>query len=275
MHSEAASPLTASDPSFIASVSRFGRGHRSRIQMIPADHDRRLQLSRRHHLVEHQPRPVPVAKPDPADPGRQTLEGNPLRSPCQASGAGAAFSGKSRFIAASVLRISSGSPDRAHPAEGADPLAEERAGCRRARSPGRRRHSPAPRPSPPAGCCCRNPASGRRHSRSPIIASTWVLHRGPRRDAPPPDGSRLLLRARQSATGPPRRAVAMQGIMGRGLVGHDVGARLHRPSSGPADLGERPPPRCPSSPTDFASPREVQSAISTSASSSVLAFASR
>ena len=35
----------ASEPSFIASVSRFGRGDRAGVEMIAADDDRRLQLA--------------------------------------------------------------------------------------------------------------------------------------------------------------------------------------------------------------------------------------
>ena len=42
--------------------------------MIAADHDRRLQLAARHHLVEGEAQPMAVAEPDPADARRQALE---------------------------------------------------------------------------------------------------------------------------------------------------------------------------------------------------------
>ena len=36
---------TASEPSRMASVSRFGRGHRARVEVVAADHDRRLHAA--------------------------------------------------------------------------------------------------------------------------------------------------------------------------------------------------------------------------------------
>ncbi len=51
-----------------------GAGDRAGIQMIPADHHRRCQFSLRHHLVESEAQPVPLAEADPADARRQALE---------------------------------------------------------------------------------------------------------------------------------------------------------------------------------------------------------
>ena len=65
---------TASEPSRIASVSRFGRRDRAGIEMIAADHDRRLQFAARDHLVEREAEPVALAEADPADARRQALE---------------------------------------------------------------------------------------------------------------------------------------------------------------------------------------------------------
>jgi hypothetical protein len=50
------------------SVSRLG------LATEPADDDRRLELARRHHLVEGQAQAVAIAQPDPADARRQALE---------------------------------------------------------------------------------------------------------------------------------------------------------------------------------------------------------
>ena len=47
---------------------------RSRVEVIAADHDRRLELARAHHLVEREAREVTLAEPDPADARRQPLE---------------------------------------------------------------------------------------------------------------------------------------------------------------------------------------------------------
>ena len=65
---------TASEPSFIASVSRLGLATEPEFEMIAPDHDRRLQLALRHHLVEREAEAMAVAEPDPADARRQALE---------------------------------------------------------------------------------------------------------------------------------------------------------------------------------------------------------
>ena len=58
----------ASEPSSIASVSRYGRGDRARVEVVAADHDRRSHRARPNELVDREPRARPVAEPEPADP---------------------------------------------------------------------------------------------------------------------------------------------------------------------------------------------------------------
>jgi len=46
--------------------------------VISADHDRGAQLAIGNHFIESEPEAVTVAQPDPADAGRQALEGDPV-----------------------------------------------------------------------------------------------------------------------------------------------------------------------------------------------------
>ncbi|EEF93719.1 hypothetical protein CATMIT_01647, partial [Catenibacterium mitsuokai DSM 15897] len=55
-----------------------GRGHRAAVEMIAADHHRRLELAVAHHLVERQAELVAQAQADPADARRQALEADAL-----------------------------------------------------------------------------------------------------------------------------------------------------------------------------------------------------
>ena len=55
-----------------------GRRDRARIEVIPADHDRGFELTRLDHGVEGQPGAVPLAQADPANARRQALEGDAL-----------------------------------------------------------------------------------------------------------------------------------------------------------------------------------------------------
>ncbi|MNV86074.1 hypothetical protein D3C71_1800780 [compost metagenome] len=52
------------------------RGHGAGIQMIPADDHRSGQLPGSNHIVEELAERCPLAVAEPADPGRQALEGN-------------------------------------------------------------------------------------------------------------------------------------------------------------------------------------------------------
>ena len=151
---------TASEPSFIASVSRLGLATEPRIQMVAADHDRRLQFARRHHLVEGQAEPVALPEPDPADPRRQALEGDPLARHVEPAV-------EVRIVGDQLLHLGVGLVDvlgiarQRAPAERADAAAEERPDISRheaGKIEGVRRR---PRPSRPGGYCCRNRRSAR------------------------------------------------------------------------------------------------------------------
>ena len=51
-----------------------GARHASRVQVVPADHDRRRELSRGHHLVEAKSGEVALLVAEPANTGRQSFE---------------------------------------------------------------------------------------------------------------------------------------------------------------------------------------------------------
>ncbi len=69
---------TASEPSFIASVSRFGLATEPESRWSRPITTGAFSSPRRHHLVEGEPRLVPIAEADPADARRQPLEGDAL-----------------------------------------------------------------------------------------------------------------------------------------------------------------------------------------------------
>ena len=116
---------TASEPSSIASVSRFGLATEPRVQMVAADHDRRLELPARDHLVEREPEPVALAEADPADARRQPLKLDPLARHVEPAV-------QVRIVRESApdlrigARMSSGSPDSATQRNGPDAAAEQR-----------------------------------------------------------------------------------------------------------------------------------------------------
>ena len=89
------------------------RGHRAAVQVIAAEHDRRLHLAALHQLVEAQAGQVPLAVAEPADPRRQALEVRPSRWPSGSTGPAASFCGNRSRMAASVAAMSAGSPDSA------------------------------------------------------------------------------------------------------------------------------------------------------------------
>ena len=116
---------TASEPSFIASVSRLGLATEplsrwSRPMTIGA-----FSSPRRHHLVERQAEPVPLAEADPADPRRQALEGDPLARHVEPAV-------EVRVVGDQLLHLRVGAVDvlgiarQRAPAERADAAAEER-----------------------------------------------------------------------------------------------------------------------------------------------------
>ena len=138
-----------------------GRGDGAGIEMVAADHDRRLHLARRHHLVEGKAEPVPVAEPYPADARRQALELDPrlrhVEPVVQVHVVG-------QKLLHAARRSGRCPPDRRKvPPSGTARCRGRRAdGCRRGRSRGSRRRRRPPPPSPSGGCCCRSRASARR-----------------------------------------------------------------------------------------------------------------
>ena len=64
----------ASEPSRIASVSRYGEATEPGVEVIAADHDGRRDAAGADELVDREARPGTVAVAEPADPGRQALE---------------------------------------------------------------------------------------------------------------------------------------------------------------------------------------------------------
>src|SRR5580704_4064344 len=63
-------------------LHRFGlairTGNRSGIQVIAADDNRGFELARLHHFIKRQTRTMTLAKPQPADPRRESLESDSL-----------------------------------------------------------------------------------------------------------------------------------------------------------------------------------------------------
>ena len=66
-----------------------GRGDRSRVEMIAANHDRRREFARAHHRVEGQPQAMAIAQPHPADARRQALHADALAGHVEPADAGA------------------------------------------------------------------------------------------------------------------------------------------------------------------------------------------
>ena len=160
----------ASEPSAIASVSRYGEATEpesrwSRPMTIGA-----LSSPRAHHLVEAQPEPVALAVAEPADPRRQALERDPLAAPARSSGAAGRRRGTPRARRGRWRRCRPGRPT-ARPS-GTGPCPRRTAAARtRARSRGRRTRARSRRAAPPRAGCCRSRRPRRRASRKPTIAA--------------------------------------------------------------------------------------------------------
>ena len=98
--------------------------------MIAPDHDRRLELSVPHHLVEREAEQVPLLVTEPADPARQALEVNALPRCVQPSM-------QPFLLRKQLLGLGVGPVDvfritgQRGPAEGSDALAEQRADVQR------------------------------------------------------------------------------------------------------------------------------------------------
>src|SRR5581483_5271160 len=101
-------------------------GNRAGVEVVAADHDRRGDATRANELVDREPRAGAVAVPEPADPSRKPLEGDPggrdLEPPLQ-----------ERVVREELLQSFvdggdvAGIAGEGGPAERADPAAEERA----------------------------------------------------------------------------------------------------------------------------------------------------
>ena len=125
----------ASEPSAIASVSRYGEATLPAVEVVAADHDRRLHLAARDQLVEAQPEPVPLAvarasRSARAGPGRRRA-----RPPCGSSARAARCRGTPRAPRGRSPRCRPGR--RTAPPTGTAPCPRRTAaGCRPGRSPG-------------------------------------------------------------------------------------------------------------------------------------------
>ena len=131
------------------------RGDRAGIEMITADHDRRLDDAATDQLVDRQAEARPLAVTKPEDSSGESLEGDAFgRQPDPAAQrlvVGEHFEARAR-------RSRRCRPDhpRALPT-GTGPCRGRRAdGCIRARSPGCRRRSGRLPSRPVRGCCCRS-----------------------------------------------------------------------------------------------------------------------
>ena len=173
---------TASLPSFIASVSRFGHATEpasrwSRPMTIGA-----LSSPTVHHRVERQAGAVALAEADPADARRQALEGDALAPPCRASGAGACRPGTAPSSWRRSCRCRPDRP-RARPSGTGPCRGRTAAGCTPARSRGSRTRRPRPRRRRPGGCCCRSRRPGCRASGSRASPARASRSSSPRRRA--------------------------------------------------------------------------------------------
>ena len=156
---------TASEPSFIASVSRLGEATEPESRWSRPITTGAFSSPLRTISLKASPSAVAVAEPDPADARRQALKGDALARHVEPVV-------QVRVVGDQLLHLGVGLVDvlgiagQGHPAERADAAAEQRADIGGHEARERRRHFPAPRPWPPGGCCCRNRASARPRSRS-------------------------------------------------------------------------------------------------------------
>ena len=172
-----------------------------------------------HQLVEAQAQALALAVAQPADAGRQPLEGDPLAG--QADPAGQAL-----VVGELVQHGPVGRRDvrrvarQRHPSERALPLAEQRAGCRPGGTRGSRRPGRTRRARPRPAGCCRSRTPRPRASMKPTIASqcTAMEARGPPDQLVGIDPAELGHRV----LGEVGWDVA-QRVVGAGLVGDDVG----------------------------------------------------
>ena len=149
------------------------RRDRAAVEVIAADHDRRLHLARAHQLVEREAHLRAVAVAEPADARRQPLELRRAPARARSSARDPRRSGPRRARPRSVDARCPPDRPRARPS-GTGPCPRRTAGgCTRARSPGmsNARSQPASLRAR-RGCCCRSRRPRRRVFCIASIAST-------------------------------------------------------------------------------------------------------
>ena len=91
----------ASEPSFIPSVSRYGEATEPRVEMVPADDDRRADLPFFDEMVDDRAEARALAVAQPADARGKALELDPVPRLADPAGEGL-ISGNSLRTASSV-----------------------------------------------------------------------------------------------------------------------------------------------------------------------------
>ena len=198
------------------------RGDRAGIEVVAADHDRRRHLAAADELVEDQARLRPVALAEPADPGRQPLEldpvGRELEPPLQQRVVGEGLA--QRLVDAVDV---GGVARQRRPAERPGAAAEERPHVGRHEAGEVERVARARRRAPRCAGCCRSRRCGCR----PPAGRASPARAGQRCGAPRRRSSSGS-RSRSSQRVGERhlvRHVAVQHVVGRGLVGDQVEAQ--------------------------------------------------
>ncbi len=203
-----------------------GAGHRAGVQVVAADHDRRLEFARAHHLVERQPREVALAQAQPADAGRQPLEGDALARHVQPAVGVVVVREQLLDLGVGLVDVFRVTRER-HPAERALALAEQRADVGR--------HE--------AGEVEGVAQALVEGHLADVVA---VIHGGDAHGVEVEHGlhvhraafrggvdqlrvlGRIALRGLPLRHAPARGQVAVDQVVGRGLVGHEVGPQAAR-----------------------------------------------
>ena len=196
--------------------------------MITPDHDRGFQLARLDHLVEHQARAVPIPQPDPADAGGQALKRDALGSHVQPA-VQVIIVGEQLFHRGIGFEDILGVARQRHPAKRPDAFAEQGPDIGGHKA-GKGKGGFQPfflRDLPDVVAIIQ-----RRHARVPEIHHR--RHMGAHRGA----GGLLhrlwvsFLFGAPVGHAPPLRQIAVQRVMGRCLVGDDIGATVWNRAAG-------------------------------------------
>mmetsp|Transcript_6403 Transcript_6403/g.26196 ORF Transcript_6403/g.26196 Transcript_6403/m.26196 type:complete len:559 (+) Transcript_6403:860-2536(+) len=200
-----------------------GAGDRAAVEVVAADDDGRLQLAALHHLVEGQAGAVALPQPQPADARRQALEGDALARHVQPAV-------HPRFMREQLLDLGIGLVDvlgvagQGHPAEGAAALAELRPyiGRHEAREVEGVVHALVQ-------CHLADVVAvvHRGHAHGLEVQHGLYMHRA----AAGRRGLQFVVTGRIGGGGlplldaPAGRQIAIDEVVGRGLVGHHMGPR--------------------------------------------------